>query len=435
MTAIGISGVFLIVRKVNMEIYLVGGAVRDQLLGLPVKDRDWLVVGTNSETMLGKGYLCVGKDFPVFLHPETREEYALARTERKTGVGYTGFEFQASEDVTLEEDLMRRDLTINAMAQTNEGEIVDPYGGLNDIENRKLRHVSPSFAEDPLRVLRVARLHARYANLGFEVDDETLGLMRKLVDEGELSHLTPERVWSETKRALMEDRPEVYIETLRSVGALSVLFPSIDKLFGVPQTPEHHPEIDTGIHTLMSLQQAVKLSQGLSEDDALALRYAALVHDLGKGLTPEEEWPRHLQHESNGVPLVRDVSNQYRVSKRIMHIAAIVAREHLKVHRAFELKAGTLMKMFEAADAFRKKDAWKIIVMACEADARGRTGFEDRAYPQADYLISALEHAASIDITSLRERYQGKALGEQIRNSRMQAIANFKKEFLEREKV
>ncbi|MEX0732364.1 MAG: multifunctional CCA addition/repair protein [Aquisalimonadaceae bacterium] len=401
----------------GLDIYLVGGAVRDQLLDRPVTERDWVVVGTTPDEMLRRGFKPVGKDFPVFLHPRTAEEYALARTERKTGPGYHGFTMHAAPDVTLEQDLQRRDLTVNAMAQTPDGALVDPFDGHTDLRNRVLRHVSDAFAEDPVRILRLARFAARYAPLGFQPATETLALASRMVDDGEVDSLVPERVWQELSRALGEDRPDVFIRVLRDCGALARLFPALDALFGVPQSPEHHPEIDTGEHTLLVLQQAVRLGGGLD------VRFAALVHDLGKGATPRQEWPRHLRHEHRGVPLVKALCERYRVPRNTRDLAVLVTREHLNCHRALELRPDTILRLLESADAFRRPERFQQFLLACEADARGRTGLEERPYPQAERLAECLARAATVDGGQFaKEGLQGKAIAEAVRRARLQQI-------------
>jgi tRNA nucleotidyltransferase (CCA-adding enzyme) len=363
-----------------MQIFLVGGAVRDQLLKRPVTERDWVVVGASIDEMLAQGFQQVGKDFPVFLHPQSKEEYALARTERKSGKGYTGFSVNADSSITLEEDLSRRDLTINAIAQDDQGNLIDPFNGQADIDNRLLRHVSPAFAEDPLRVLRVARFAARYAHLGFRVADETLVLMREIVSAGEVDYLTAERVWKETQRALTEKNPDVYFSVLRDCGALKVLFSEIDALFGVPQTATYHPEIDTGVHCLMSLQQAVKLS-----DDPL-IRFATLIHDLGKATTPVDILPRHIGHEERSLPLIETLCQRIKCPNDYKELALAVAAWHTHCHRAQELKASSLLKLLLRLDAFRRPERFEQFLVCCESDARGRTSFEDRDYPQANFL-------------------------------------------------
>ncbi len=401
-----------------MKCYLVGGCVRDKLLGRSTKDRDWVVVGATVEKMLQQGYQQVGKDFPVFLHPKTKEEYALARTERKTGPGYTGFEFHAAEDVTLEEDLQRRDLTINAIAQTESGELIDPCQGLQDLDKRILRHVSPAFAEDPVRILRLARFAARFADLGFQVAAETTELMCKMVNSGEVDALVAERVWQETVKALAEPRPEVFIEVLRSCGALAKLFPEIERLYGIPQPEKYHPEIDTGIHTIMVLQQACKLSS-----DPM-VRFAALVHDLGKGVTPKHEWPRHIAHEERGVPLVKGLCLRLKIPKAYQELAVLVTRYHLHYHRAAELKNSTLLKTLQSLDAFRRPERFELFLLACEADSRGRTGYEDKNFAQAAIMRAALTAANSVSIKPLiDDGFQGKALADKLHILRVKAIS------------
>lgn len=406
-----------------MEIFLVGGAVRDKLLGRPVAEKDWVVVGATPQAMIDLGYQPVGKDFPVFLHPQTKEEYALARTERKTAPGYTGFQFYAAEDVTLEQDLTRRDLTINAMAENANGELIDPFGGAADLHKRVLRHVSPAFAEDPVRILRIARFAARYHHLGFAVAEETLELMRTMVASGEVDHLVAERVWKEMSRALTETDPQVFFTTLRDCGALARILPEVDKLFGVPQRPEYHPEVDTGVHTLMSLQQACRLSPSVD------VRFAVLVHDLGKGETPQEEWPRHHDHERRSMPLVRAVCQRLAIPKSARDLALAVAEFHTHCHRALELKPVTLVKTLEKLDAFRRPERFRDFLLCCEADARGRTGFEDRDYPQAEYFAGALHACSQVRVADLLEKgLSGAALGEALHRERVNAVKNFKTE-------
>ncbi len=375
-----------------MKFYLVGGAVRDRLLGFDKSDRDWVVVGARVEDMLAEGFTQVGSDFPVFLHPKTKEEYALARTERKTAPGYTGFSFTADPSVTLEEDLSRRDLTINAIAQDDDGALIDPYDGAQDIKLRLLRHVSPAFTEDPLRVLRVARFAARFANKGFKVAPETMTLMQELSASGELSHLVAERIWQETEKALNTQSPAVYFQTLRECGALAIIMPEIDSLFGVPQTAQYHPEIDTGVHVMMCMEQAARLS-----DDPV-VRFATLLHDLGKGVTPKEKWPRHIGHEQLGLPLIDQFCTRLRVPKKYRAMARIVSQYHTHCHRAQELRADTMLRLLESLDAFRRPAQVEQFVLACEADSRGRKGFEDREYPQAEIVRQALAAARSVDI-------------------------------------
>ncbi|MBN7797797.1 multifunctional CCA addition/repair protein [Parahaliea mediterranea] len=406
-----------------MKTYLVGGAVRDALLDYPVTERDWVVVGARPQELLDRGYRQVGKDFPVFLHPDTGEEYALARTERKQGHGYTGFALHCDPAVTLEEDLLRRDLTINAMARTTDGEIIDPYGGQRDLEARVLRHVSPAFVEDPLRVLRVARFAARYAHLGFGVAPETMQLMAEIVRQGELAHLPAERVWVEMDRALGERSPRVFIATLRDCGALAALLPEVNALFGVPQTPEHHPEVDTGLHTLMVLEQAARLSADT------AVRFAALVHDLGKGTTPTQELPRHIAHEHRGIPLVRAVCERLKTPNRHRDLALRVCEFHLHSHRAAQLRGKTLLKLLRATGALRQPDDFEAFLLACEADARGRGGQEESPYPQADYLRRARSLAAGVSAETFRKQgIEGKALGEAIAAEQVRLLEALRRE-------
>ena len=403
-----------------MQVYLVGGAVRDQLLGHPYHEKDYVVVGAMPEQLLAQGYQPVGKDFPVFLHPETKDEYALARTERKSGQGYHGFEFYTDISVTLEDDLIRRDLTINAIAMDDDGKIYDPYHGHEDLNNKILRHVSDAFAEDPLRVLRVARFAARYHQYGFTVAEETLALMQQLADSGELKALTPERVWKETSRALMERDADVYFETLRQCGALKVLFPEIDALFGIPQRPEYHPEIDCGIHTLMSLQQACRANYSLD------VRFAVLVHDLGKALTPKDELPRHIMHEERGVQPVNDICDRLKVPTNTKQLSIAVCKEHLKSHQAFTLKAGTLWRLLQRLDVLRRPERVEAFIQACECDSRGRLGLEDRDYPQARYLTEAMQLVRSIKASDLPADVKGPDIGEMLIQKRIEALAELK---------
>ena len=405
-----------------MQVYLVGGAVRDHLLGHPYHEKDYVVVGATPEQLLAQGYQPVGKDFPVFLHPKSKEEYALARTERKAGVGYHGFEFYTAPSVTLEEDLIRRDLTINAMAMDDEGKIYDPYNGQHDLTQRLLRHVSSAFIEDPLRVLRVARFAARYHAFGFKVADETLALMQQLSDSGELNALTPERVWKETSRALMEPHADIYFEVLRTCGALKILLPEIEALFGVPQRPEYHPEIDCGIHTLMSLQQACR------QNYSLDVRFAVLVHDLGKALTPQNEWPRHIMHEERGVQPVTEVCERLKVPTNTKQLAIAVCKEHLKCHQAFQLKAGTLWRLLQRLDVLRRPERVEAFVQACECDSRGRLGLEDRAYPQMQYILDAVEVVRSIKAQDLPAEIKGPDIGEMLIQRRIEALAELKQQ-------
>ncbi|MCG9753844.1 multifunctional CCA addition/repair protein [Shewanella insulae] len=406
-----------------MKIYLVGGAVRDQLLNIPIKDRDYMVVGATAQEMLEQGYRQVGKDFPVFLHPKTQQEYALARTERKTGVGYGGFSVYAAPDVTLEEDLLRRDLTINAIAQDEAGQIFDPYGGQSDIERRLLRHVSEAFVEDPLRVLRVARFAARFQPLGFKVAPETMALMQRIAASGELEALTPERVFQEMDKALGTQAPQVFFEVLREAGALTILFPEIEALFGVPQPEQWHPEIDTGIHTLMVLEQAARLSQDKQ------VRFAALVHDLGKALSPKEYLPKHHDHGQKGLPLIRTLCERFRVPNDYRDLALLVSDQHQNIHNAFELRAETLVKLFDKADLWRKPERLPQLLLACEADSKGRTGLEQRPYPQADYVSQCFELARSVEIKPIIEAgYKGADIKTQLQKQRIAAIAQYKGE-------
>jgi tRNA nucleotidyltransferase (CCA-adding enzyme) len=401
-----------------MRTYLVGGAVRDRMLGRPVADRDYVVVGATPDEMRALGYRPVGRDFPVFLHPETNEEYALARTERKSGRGYHGFVFSTDPGVTLEQDLERRDLTINAMAEDDEGDLVDPF------EARVLRHVSPAFAEDPVRVLRVARFAARYAPLGFRIAGETLALMKQMVDDGEVAHLVPERVWAETRKALAEPKPSAFLETLRACGALAILFPEVDALYGVPQRAEFHPEIDTGVHVGLVVDMAAKLAPG---DDLVG--FAALTHDLGKALTPASTLPRHIGHEQAGVAPLRALCTRLRVPSEHAKVAELVCRFHLNVHRAFELRPDTLLDMLERIDAFRRAERLDKLLLACEADQRGRLGFENAAYPQADYVHAARNAAAAIDARPFVEQgLSGEAIGNAIRKARVRAIGDVRKQ-------
>lgn len=397
--------------------YLVGGAVRDQLLGRTVSERDWVVVGASPEQMLKAGFTPVGNDFPVFLHPETKEEYALARTERKTARGYHGFQFYCAPDVTLEDDLIRRDLTINAMAQSASGDLIDPYGGRADLDARLLRHVSPAFAEDPVRILRIARFAARFHYLGFRVAAETNALMHEMVAAGEVDALVPERVWAECARALMEANPEVFFQVLRDCGALKIIFPELDTLFGVPQPPAHHPEIDSGIHTLMALQQAVQLQADLPT------RFAVLCHDFGKALTPEHEWPRHIAHEARGEKPIAALCQRLNVPNNCRELAQLTAKFHLHCHRAFELKAETLAKLFEQSDLLRRPERFEQFLQACECDARGRAGLEDRDYGQADFLRRAAEAYRAVDASQIdKNQFQGPAFGAQLKQLRLAAL-------------
>lgn len=404
-----------------MQIYTVGGAVRDRLLGRPISEVDWVVVGASAEQMLELGYRPVGADFPVFLHPKTGEEYALARTERKSGRGYGGFTFHASPDVTLEQDLIRRDLTVNAMAEDDQGNLIDPYGGQQDLEARILRHVSPAFAEDPLRVLRVARFAARYAPLGFSVAPETLELMRQLAESGELAHLTAERSWKEISRALMEPRPDVFVQVLRDCGALAALLPEVDALFGVPQPQAHHPEIDTGVHVLSVLRQCAE------HDQPLSVRWACLLHDVGKGLTPQDEWPRHIAHEPKGLPLIQAINERCKAPRDCAELAMLIGEFHTHGHRALELRPSTLLELLQRFDVFRRPQRFAEFVAACEMDARGRLGLEQRDYPQTAYLLGAAEAARQVPVKPLLEKgFKGAELGEALNRERLQALKAYK---------
>lgn len=401
-----------------MKTYLVGGAVRDALLKLPVKDRDWVVVGATPEAMLAQGFQQVGRDFPVFLHPKSREEYALARTERKSGNGYTGFVTWSAPDVTLEQDLQRRDLTINAIAQTEIGDLIDPFHGLRDLQTRLLRHVSDAFNEDPLRVLRVARFAARFAHLNFRIAEETQALMRQMAESGELSHLTAERVWKETEKALTSRNPQVYFQVLRDCGALEVLFPELDRLFGIPAPAKWHPEIDTGVHTLMTLTLAASLS------DEVDVRFATLFHDVGKALTPPEKWPSHHGHGAAGVPLVEALCQRLRVPNAIRDLALIVTEYHDVVHTIERQSADALVALFDRIDAWRKPHRVEQIALTSEADARGRAGLESMAYPQGDYLRQAFALAQSVPTKAVIEAgFKGAKVREELTRRRIAAVA------------
>src|SRR6202051_415397 len=407
-----------------MQVYLVGGAVRDALLGVAVKERDWVVVGGTREELLRLRYREVGRDFPVFLHPETHEEYALARLERKGSPGYRGFTVEFGPEVTLEEDLARRDLTINAIAESPDGTLLDPYGGRRDLDARVLRHVSPAFVEDPVRVLRVARFAARFAPLGFQVASETLELMRAMVERREVDALVSERVWQETEKALRELKASEFFKVLRACGALQPIYPEIDALFGVPQPAQWHPEIDTGVHTLMVLDQAALLSPDPK------VRFAALVHDLGKGTTPREEWPSHRGHEERSVALIEALADRLRLPGDYRELALIVARDHGIVHRAFELKPKTLLDFMERTDAFRRPERFSQALLACEADARGRTGLESNPYPQRGFVSAARDVAAAVkpsaeDISA----HKGAKIAEALHAHRIRALTEFRDAF------
>ena len=404
----------------SMKIYLVGGAVRDKLLGLPVKEQDWVVIGETPESMVKQGFRPVGKDFPVFLHPQSHEEYALARTERKTAPGYKGFVVHASPDVSLEQDLIRRDLTINAMAMTPQGRLIDPYGGQHDLEQRIFRHISPAFAEDPVRILRVARFAARYAHLGFTPAEQTLVLMRSMVTAGEVDHLVPERVWAELAKALTEKSPSAFFYSLKNCAALAKIFPELDCLFGVPQPEKHHPEIDTGIHAMLCLEQAALLSPNPE------VRFAALVHDLGKGVSPRQYWPHHHGHETQGLPILEQMCARLRVPNSFKTLALQVMRYHTHCHRAFELRASTLTDLLASLGAYKPSHKLPEFLLACEADAKGRTGFENIPYHQAELIRGAAKAAAAIDTSPiLNGELKGPQIGEAIRRLRIKAVSEF----------
>lgn len=400
-----------------MKTYLVGGAVRDKLLGLPILEKDWVVIAETPESMIAQGFRPVGKDFPVFLHPKTHEEYALARTERKTAPGYKGFTVHASPEVTLEQDLIRRDLTINAIAMTPDGELIDPYGGQQDLNNRIFRHISPAFSEDPVRILRIARFAARFAHLGFTIAPETIALMQSMVKSGEVDALVPERVWAELFKALKEQTPEAFFTTLRDCSALKKILPELDRLFGVPQPARYHPEIDTGIHSLMCLQQAVKLSEKPE------VRFAALVHDLGKGLTLSEYWPSHHGHEQKGLPVLEALSARLRVPNSFKSLARQVMEYHTHCHKAFELRATTLTDTLQTLGAFKADNSLAEFLLACEADAKGRTGFEENPYPQAKLFYDAATAANAIDNTEIiNSGLKGPEFGSALRRLRINAV-------------
>ncbi|QOL25841.1 multifunctional CCA addition/repair protein [Thalassotalea sp. LPB0316] len=404
-----------------LNTYLVGGAVRDELLGRKVIERDYVVVGATTQQMLELGFSPVGKDFPVFLHPQTKEEYALARTEKKQGVGYQGFVCYASPDVSLEDDLKRRDLTVNAMAKSSSGDIIDPFNGQQDLENRVLRHVSDAFVEDPLRVLRVARFAARYFDYGFSVARETMALMAEIVNRGELEHLSAERVFKEFDRSLAEDHPEVFIQVLKDCGALKAIWPSLNKLWGIPNPAKWHPEICSGIHTMMVLQRAVALCA------KPAVRFAALCHDLGKGLTDEAKWPSHHGHESAGLPLVKEICQKLKVPKSYELLALQVCQFHLHCHKAFELNPKTILKMFNSLDVWRKPENFDDFLIANKADFQGRTGFEDRDYPQADYLKACFDACQKITAKPFVEQgLKGKEIKDAMNAEKIRVLTQLK---------
>jgi tRNA nucleotidyltransferase (CCA-adding enzyme) len=403
-----------------MQIFRVGGAVRDALLGLPVHDVDWVVVGATPDTMIAAGYLPVGKDFPVFLHPETREEYALARTERKTARGYHGFVFHTAPDVTLEQDLARRDLTINAIAQAGDGPLIDPFHGQRDLKDRVLRHVTEAFREDPVRILRVARFAARFTE--FHLAPETLALMRAMVEDGEADALVPERVWQELSRGLMEAKPSRMFEVLRDCGALARVLPEVERLWGVPQRADYHPEVDTGVHLMMVLDMSARL------DASLPVRFACLTHDLGKGTTPPDVLPKHIGHEQRSAHLLQKVCNRLHVPNECRELADVVAREHGNIHRSSEFAAAPVVRLLERCDAFRKPQRFDEVLLACECDARGRGGLEERPYPQRPRLMAALKAAQQVSTAEIAAEAQklgleGPKIGERIQRARTEAVA------------
>ncbi len=406
----------------HLDCYVVGGAVRDELLGLPVKDRDWVVVGATPEKMTDLGFTPIGKDFPVFLHPNSKEEYALARTERKSGKGYKGFTVYASEDVTLEEDLLRRDLTINAIARDGHGEYIDPHDGLADIKSRTLRHVSDAFVEDPVRILRTARFAARFAPLNMKLDPDTLALMRKMVENNEVDSLVPERIWQEVHRALLTDMPSRFFTTLRDCGALKRIFPELDALFGVPQTEHYHPEIDTGVHVMMVVDRA----RAISED--IDVIYAALTHDLGKGVTPQSKWPSHHGHEAAGVPLVKAMSERMRVPKETTKIAEIMSDQHLNMHRLDELRPETILKILKKLDAFRRPARVSKFALACQADSQGRGGsFPSMPYPQTEQIQQYYEVANAVNSGEIAAaQCEAMQIPAAIDRARVSAIKNLR---------
>jgi tRNA nucleotidyltransferase (CCA-adding enzyme) len=403
-----------------MQVYLVGGAVRDERLGLPVKERDWCVVGATPDDLVDAGYKQVGKDFPVFLHPETGEEYALARTERKTAAGYHGFAFDTSPDVSIEDDLSRRDLTINALAVDSDGVLIDPYGGMQDLEKRLIRHVSNAFMEDPVRILRAAKFAARYADLGFRIAADTRDLMRQMVADGEADALVPDRVWKETEAALAGPNPRLYFEALRACRALHVVLPEVDALFGVPQPAKWHPEIDAGLHTMMVVEASEKLSSDVE------VRFAALVHDLGKATTNPAELPSHPGHEQRGIKLIRKIAERLPVPRACRDLAVIAAEYHTHCHRAFELRDATIVTVLEKTDAFRRPARFEQYLLACEADARGRTGFEHRDYPQAAHFRAAFEVASNVDAADIANDHDEAEIRGAIRKARVEAVSQYR---------
>ena len=416
--------------KTPFHVYLVGGAVRDQLLNLPVKDRDWVIVGATPQSLIDLGYQQVGKDFPVFLHPQSKEEYALARTERKSGQGYTGFICDFSADITLEQDLIRRDLTINAMAQDLQGNLYDPYHGADDLQQRILRHVSPAFVEDPLRVLRVARFAARYHHLGFTIAPETLQLMQTLTQQGELQHLTAERVWAETEKALNEKNPEIYFETLHQVGALAVLFPELDALYGVPNPAKYHPEIDSFVHTMMVLQQATLLSEQVDCHKS-AVRFAAICHDLGKARTPKSNWPHHHGHEKLGITPTRNLCKRLKVPSYYQQLAELTCEYHTHIHKIVGLRPETVVKLFNTFDVWRKPLRFMEFLLVCFADTRGRKGFEHNQYPQQEFALTLYQAALKVDVQSIiAAGFEHKAIRDQLNRGRIFAVKQKRAEIL-----
>ncbi len=404
-----------------MQIYRVGGAVRDRLLNYPSSENDWVVVGASPQALIDRGYRPVGRDFPVFIHPQSGEEYALARTERKSGHGYGGFTFYTASNVTLIEDLQRRDLTINAIAEDPEGRLIDPYNGQRDLDDKILRHVSDAFLEDPLRVLRTARFAARYHHLGFSIASETMDAMRVLVDSGEMEHLVAERVWRETQRALGEQTPQVYFQTLRDCGALACILPEVDRLFGVAQRPDFHPEIDTGVHTMMALEQAAKLS------DDCSVRFAVLVHDVGKGITPADVLPRHTGHEARGLPLVKTLCERLKVPNEYRKLALVVTEYHLQCHRAADLKVETLLNLLRGVGALKSSAKLEPFLLSCEADARGRLGLENRHYSSPNYLRRAQSALATVSIADLvSSGAAGDEIGRQLHDRQIARLTEFK---------
>jgi tRNA nucleotidyltransferase (CCA-adding enzyme) len=404
-----------------MQIYRVGGAVRDRLLNYPSSENDWVVVGASPQQLIDRGFRPVGRDFPVFIHPQSGEEYALARTERKSGQGYGGFTFYTASNITLIDDLKRRDLTINAIAEDSDGRLIDPYNGQSDLNNKILRHISDAFLEDPLRVLRTARFAARYHHLGFSIASETMDAMRALVNSGEMEHLAAERVWRETQRALSEQTPQMYFQTLRDCGALACILPEVDRLFGVAQRPDFHPEIDAGVHTMMALEQAAKLS------DDCSVRFAVLVHDVGKGITPEDVLPRHTGHEARGLPLVKTLCERLKVPNQYRKLALVVTEYHLQCHRAADLKVETLLNLLRGAGALKSSAKLEPFLLSCEADARGRLGLENRHYSSPNYLRRAQSALATVGIADLvSSGAAGDEIGRQLHNRQIARLTEFK---------